>query len=122
MRGFFSMNDITKTQNLPFATDEECLELRQRFVRAGKIVPAKVDTTILVISGEDGFIPITTMRRKNIADIPEEGVYKVRRIKNSEEYEHRKSNYFTMLQSILRTREELHLEFGEEDETEEISD
>ena len=115
------MNDTSKTQNLPFATDEECLELRQRFVRAGKIIPAKTNA-IIVTSGEDSFIPVTTIRHRNIADIPEEGVYKVRRIKNFGEYERRKSNYFTMLQSILKAREELHLEFGEENEIEEIGD
>jgi hypothetical protein len=56
-----------------------------------------------------------------VADIPEEGVYKLRRIQSDEEYERRKRNYFIMLQSVLRSRAELRLEFGDfEGEAEEI--
>lgn len=108
------------TQNLPFATDEECAELRQRLVRAGKIVPAKPDgggQAKPAPRGEE-FVPFSPAKRRNANDIPEEGVYKVRRIRSDEEYERRKRSYFIMLQSVLRTREELHLEFGERDEEE----
>jgi hypothetical protein len=119
------MNDTAKTQNLPFATDEECAELRQRLIRAGKIVPAKPDAEDVTIPScaKEDFVPIPSTRRRNIADIPEEGVYKLRRIQSDEEYERRKRNYFIMLQSVLRSREELRLEFGDHEddgETEEI--
>ena len=121
MKGNPMNSNTAKIQNLPFATDEECAELRQRFICAGKIVPAKPDAKEVVAAapcaGED-FAPIPSTRRRNIADIPEEGVYRCRRIQSDEEYERRKRNYFIMLQSVLRSREELRLEFGEHHEGE----
>jgi hypothetical protein len=116
-------NNVTKTQNLPFATDEECVELRQRLICIGKIIPNVEEVSTVTQYTKEDFTPIPSTRRRNIADIPEEGTYKLRKIKSDEEYERRKRNYFIMLQSVLRSREELHLEFsheGEDDEVEEI--
>lgn len=118
------MNNMAKTQNLPFATDEECSELRQRLIRAGKIAPTRhgaEEVAEVTSYAKEDFVPIPSTRRRNIADIPEEGTYRPRRIQSEEEYERRKRNYFIMLQSVLRSREELRLEFGgsNEDEGEE---
>lgn len=110
----------TKSQNLPFATDEECGQLRQRLVRAGKIIPAErsvsADRSARRIPVHGSEPPAPPRRRRNVADIPEEGVYRVRRIASDEEYERRKGSYLTMLQSILRSRIELGLEFGERED------
>jgi hypothetical protein len=112
------MNDTAKTQNLPFATDEECAELCQRLIRAGTIVPAKpgAENATIPSRAKEDFAPIPSTRRRNIADIPEEGVYRLRRIQSDEEYERRKRNYFIILQSVLRSREELRLEFEDHED------
>jgi len=119
------MNNTTKIQNLPFATDEECAELRLRLIRADKIVPAVTSSDSILVTTEtsEDFAPMMSTRRRNIADIPEEGTYRSRKIQSDEEYERRKRNYFIILQSVLRSREELKLEFGDhedDDEPEEI--
>lgn len=100
------MKNTTKVQNLPFATDEECKQLRQKLILAGKIVPAK---RVAERTTKEHHVPAP--KRRNAYEIPEEGIYRVRRIRNDEEYEKRKNNYFIMLQSILRSRIELDLEF-----------
>jgi len=116
------MNNTTKNQNLPFATDEECEQLRQRLVRAGKIVPAKrvvtATATIKQIADDSDLEFGSPRRRRNAADVPEEGVYRIRKITSDKEYESRKRSYFEMLQSVLRSRIELDLEFGEHEELE----
>lgn len=117
------MGNTTKIQNLPFATDEECEQFRARLIRAGKIIPARRAFTATaaktpIMDGNS----LPPPKRRNAADIPEEGVYKVRRIKSDEEYERRKHNYLIMLQSILKSRIELGLEFGEQHEDSEESD
>lgn len=99
------MSNANKNQNLPFATDEECTELRQRLVRAGKIIPDKGLPKPVAHSPEPDFTPAPPRGRRNAHDIPEEGVYKCRRIASDEEYERRKRNYFVVLQEILRSRE-----------------
>jgi len=98
------MSDMNKSQNLPFATDEECAELRKRLVRAGKIIPDKGLPGPLAHSSEPDCVPISRGRR-NAHDIPEEGTYKCRKITSDEEHERRKRNYFVVLQEILRSRE-----------------
>lgn len=106
------MSNTAKIQNMPFATDEECAELRARFVRAGKIVPEKPNAKAAAPGRQErDFIPMPPAGRRNVANIPEEGSYRPRKIQTESEYERRKRNYFIMLQSILRTREELRLEF-----------
>lgn len=85
--------------NLPFATDTECKEIRQKLINSGNIIPNK-----------------QKVRRVNIYNIPEEGVYRFRRIKTDEEYNKRRENYFIMLQSILKSRIELGVEFTDENE------
>lgn len=93
------MNRTNKNCGLPFATDTECKELRQKLINSGNIVPVK-----------------SKARRINIYNIPEEGVYKFKRIRTDEEYNKRRDNYFTMLQSILKSRIELGVEFTDENE------
>jgi hypothetical protein len=95
----------TKIQNLPFATDEECLELRRRLVASGKLVPDKGLPRPMGHSPEPDFTPAPPRGRRNAHDIPEEGVYKCSRIKGDGEYERRRRNYFVVLQEILRSRE-----------------
>jgi len=100
----------------PYASDEECLEMRNQLIGAGKIVPKQPD------SGEAGRESAESAdvgtphsrRRINVNDIPEEGTYEVRPITSDAEYERRKRNYFIMLQSVLRAREELKLEFDDQ--------
>ena len=106
------MSIVAKTQNLPFATDEECTELRHSLVRAGKITPAKKCNPKVQIHTDE--LVEQPKRRRNIADIPEEGYYKCRKIQSDTEYERRKRSYFEILQSVLRSRIELQLEFEDE--------
>lgn len=109
------MSNTAKIQSLPFATDEECAELRARFMRAGKIVPEKPNAKAATVACQErDFAPMPPVGRRNVANIPEEGSYRPRKIQTEAEYERRKRNYFIMLQSVLRTREELRLEFDTE--------
>ncbi len=111
-------SSTSRSQSLPFATDEECDQLRIRLIRAGKIVPAhRVPAKTPARAASPDASPEPRPKRRNASEIPEEGTYRVRRITSDEEYERRKRNYFTMLQSILRARVELGLEFGHDDET-----
>ena len=100
---------MIRTQNLAYATDEECTELRRSLVRAGKIVPAKEQ--VPAVSREEDVKPSPPRKYRNAADIPDEGMYCVKSIKSDAEYGRRKHNYLLMLQSILRVRRELRLEF-----------
>ena len=83
-----------KEQNLPFATDEECIDIRNNFIKKGIIKPV-------------------TNKTLNINNIPDEGVYTHKEINNDDEYNKRKRNYFIILQSVLKSRIELDLEFEE---------
>jgi hypothetical protein len=85
-----------ENKELPIATDEECIEIRKNFIKNGIIVPLK-----------------QPYRKINASQIPEEGMYKRRPIRNNREYMLRKKAYFEMLQSLLKARKELKLEFQE---------
>ena len=97
-----------------YASDDECREMRGLLIEAGRVVPKSADAAK---SGSAPSLDIEMFQvRKtiNVADIPEEGTYTVRPIKSDAEYERRKRNYLVMLQSILRAREELKLEFEDQ--------
>lgn len=100
----------------PYASDEECLEMRNQLIGAGRIVPKQPDSGEAerksAENADAGAMP--ARRRINVNDIPEEGTYEVRPIMSDAEYERRKRNYFIMLQSVLRAREELKLEFEDQ--------
>ena len=100
--------------DLPFASDDECIQRRACLIAAGIINPLSVP-----VCGKLESRPVldslpSKPRRVNIHEIPEEGTYKVRRIAGDAEYERRKRNYFVVLQSILRSRDELDVEFEDE--------
>jgi hypothetical protein len=114
---------MSRNQNLPFATDEECERLRHRLVGKGRIVPAGDDPDPQAMDVESLVAESATLRtRRNASEIPEEGVYRTRRIGSDKEYERRKRNYFDMLQSVLRARRELGLEFGDVDDNDRLDD
>ena len=99
-----SMDKRIKAQVEPFATDEECSTERVRLVARGVIKPA---TPEIKRAPQLELEPLPRGgRRANIHEIPEEGNYKCRKISGDEEYERRKRNYFVVLQSVLRSREE----------------
>lgn len=99
----------------PYASDEECQDMRDQLIGAGKIVPKRdgTDDRGKVRNGADIELP-KRRRRINVADIPEEGTYEVRPIRTDAEYARRKKNYLAMLQSVLRARKELKLEFEDQ--------
>ena len=97
-----------------FATDEECAQMRAGLIACGRIVPAG---NANAASSEIAYVP--EKRRVNVNTIPDEGTYKVRKIGSDAEYERRRRNYLIMLQSVLRTRRELGLEFGRGEDSEE---
>ena len=98
-----------------YASDEECRTMRDQLISVGRVVPKNADEEAVdtTNTGSDASAP-RTRRRVNVSDIPEEGVYVVRPITSDEEYGRRKRNYLVMLQSILRARKELKLEFEDQ--------
>jgi hypothetical protein len=85
----------------PYASDEECQEMRDSLILSGRIVPA--ERVRQAPSERDIKLPVRN-RRINIADIPEEGIFKVRPISSPEEYERRRMSYLALLQCVLRSR------------------
>ncbi len=120
--GDLTMSDETdienKTQALPFASDDECMEIRKHLIEIGRIVPITKDVTSK--RQIEQLETVQSGRRRNASEIPDEGTYRVRRIRSDKEYIIRKRNYLIMLQSILRSREELGLQFEERDEAEHV--
>jgi len=112
------MDSENKTQGLPFASDDECVEIRKHLIEIGRITPTVKDITPAKRTEE--LETIRSMRRRNASEIPDEGTYRVRRIRSDSEYTIRKRNYLVMLQSVLRSREELGLQFDDRDEAEHI--
>lgn len=90
-----------------YATDEECRELREQLIAAGYIRPASAMPQSDGASKDICLPEYRPEKRTNSAQIPEEGSYEVRPILTNEEYEKRRMAYLYMLQSILRTRNEL---------------
>lgn len=97
------------SKDLSFATDAECAERRQYLIEQRLIRPGSQKDPVRR-SGIFEPAPRKT-RRVNANNIPEEGVYRCRPIRNDEQYQRRLQNYFHMLQSVLVARRELKLEF-----------
>lgn len=97
------------TKNLTFATDAECAERRQHLIAIGIINPGSGKAPT---KNSGTFEPAPRKERRiNINDIPEDGSYRCRPIRNDDQYERRRQNYLHMLQSVLRARRDLKLEF-----------
>jgi hypothetical protein len=97
-----------------YASDEECRNMRDQLISAGRVVPKSADSEAANASASLDVEAPSARRRVNVSDIPDEGVYVVRPITSDEEYDRRKRNYMIMLQSILRARKELKLEFEDQ--------
>ena len=90
-----------------YATDEECQELRNQLIKSGRIRPAAGDA-VSAPAPTDVLLPkVQRPKRTNASEIPEEGSYDVRPIRTQAEYDRRRLTYLYMLQSVLRTREQM---------------
>jgi hypothetical protein len=90
-----------------YATDEECQELRNQLIKSGRIRPASSDA-VFTPRPTDVLLPEAHRpKRTNASEIPEEGSYDVRPIRTQVEYDRRRLTYLYMLQSVLRTREQM---------------
>jgi len=97
------------SKDLTFATDAECAGRREYLISIGIIRPGSKQESV---QQSGTFYPAPREdRRVNINQIPEEGTYKCRPIRSDAQYKRRLQNYLHMLQSVLRTRRELKLEF-----------
>jgi hypothetical protein len=132
------INSKRGEKDLPYATDEECLEMRNRLVAKDHIVPGDMEY------GRGGKVRTTALRKQLVAHgflnpverlpggvpsfcetIPnsepyrgsEEGEYSCRQIGSSDEYLRRRQAYFRMLQEILHSRRELRLVLGQKKST-----
>lgn len=97
-----------------FATDEEHAALREELIAAGIIKPASEDDQN---SREESstFHPAPKQDRTvNVGAIPESGSYRCRPIRTDEEYDRRRQNYLHVLQSVLRSRRKLGVQFEKE--------
>lgn len=136
------INSKRGEKELPFATDEECLEMRNRLVAKGHIVPGNMEQE--QEQGHGGMVR-TAVSRKQLVEcnllkpiersmrgelsfcetIPnpepyrgsEEGEYSCRQIRSYNEYLRRRQAYFRMLQEVLHSRRELRLVLGQKRST-----
>ena len=129
-----------------FASDEECLNIRNSLIEKGIIVPGKSN-----LIKKNGVLPTVSTKKysKNLREdlinrefifpvelqedgsisycklIPyrgkyfpkEEGEYKSKPIKNNRDYIRRKQIYFRMIQEILYSRRELKLVLGKKEDS-----
>lgn len=124
----------TNSRNdLPEATDQECLQRRRLLIGSGVITPS----TDSLLKRPDGSLAVPTNQysanlratlinngiiNPDLISLPErdrskpvnieEGEYKPRPIANNNEYMRRKQAYFRILQEVLKSRVELNLNLG----------
>jgi len=127
-----------KLEELPFANNLECKELRKKFINNGII---KLNNNSDFVKKNNGALAVSTEKytnnlrsklikkglidpnyielvpEKTIGPFSEEGQYEVKPIQNKHQYEKRLKNYFRMLQEILVSRRELNLNLAPKSES-----
>jgi hypothetical protein len=137
MSRVLNANDIH--DDLPIATDEECIARRNALIYVGIIKPAKSSELFvkkgnpITISTKEAssrkrqelikkgiIVPNPTLDSCSCVSRPsrakEEGMYKARPIKSNMEYKKRKEIYFYIMQEMLISRRELKLVFNQWDD------
>jgi hypothetical protein len=137
MSKVLNANDVH--DELPVATDEECVARRSALIYVGMVRPAK-SSELFVRKGSPvalstkeasnrkrqelikrGIIvpsptPLSHSRVSRPSRVKEEGAYRAKPIKNDAEYERRKEIYFHIMQEMLISRRELNLVFNQWDD------
>lgn len=105
--------------NLPVATDKECMEIRNELIKQGIIKQGKLKTERekLISAGCISSSPCPVLKHKfHPSDRKDEGEYQVVSIKNDKDYLIKRANYFRMMQEILQARSSLKLILGPKNE------
>lgn len=132
-------NNNNNNSELPVATEEECTARRNALIYVGMVRPAE-NLKLFIKNGDAvalstkeasarkrkeligrGVIipePVMTIRPKmRTRQVKEEGLYRVKPIRNDGDYERRKDAYFHMMQEMLISRRELDLVFNQWEES-----